>query len=90
MVLEDCLYIYILFTYRVLHDVWLMRHPRMTLNLTEGEKVRHTKDKKHSCYPQSDAISHSLCVGVSVCANPEIDISKYRKHIYHCLNFLNN
>lgn len=34
-----------MFTYRVLHDIWLMGHPRMTLYLMAGQRstTRHNK-----------------------------------------------
>lgn len=35
-----------LFTYRVLHDIWLMGHPRMTLYLMAGQTRTTRQNKK--------------------------------------------
>lgn len=43
---EVCMSETMLFTYRVLHDIWLMGHPRMTLYLMAGQTRTTRQNKK--------------------------------------------
>lgn len=61
------------FAYRVLHDVWLMRHPRMTLYLVDsenregtGQKGGHVKRESYWCvFCGTSEITYSGCKSIN-------------------------